>query len=95
MSPLVPERLAGSARIEFFPYSETGLRHAAAQVIRASAQAVLSAGYQLGAVGVSLSTRQNLSHRSDGATYTLGLSGALYASATDQVGRLTGQAQTA
>jgi outer membrane scaffolding protein for murein synthesis (MipA/OmpV family) len=54
--------------------------------IDGSAQAVLSAAYQLGPVGLSLTTRQNLGHRDYGATYTLGLSGSLYASAGDQVG---------
>lgn len=54
--------------------------------IDASAQAVLSVGYQLGAVGISLNTKQNLGHRDYGATYTLGLNGSLYASTTDQIG---------
>ncbi len=33
---IVAEASAGAARIEFFPYSESGLRHAAPQVIRAA-----------------------------------------------------------
>jgi outer membrane protein len=54
--------------------------------IEGAAQAVLSAGYQLGDVGLSLSTRQNLGHREYGASYSLGASMALYSSASDQVG---------
>ncbi|MRW94602.1 MipA/OmpV family protein [Duganella sp. FT80W] len=54
--------------------------------IDSSAQAVLSVGYQLGAVGLGLTTKQNLSHREYGATYTLGLSGSLYADTSDQIG---------
>ncbi|TFW18001.1 MipA/OmpV family protein [Duganella callida] len=54
--------------------------------IEGAAQAVLSAGYQLGDVGLSFSTNQNLSHREYGATYTLGGSMSLYAGAADQLG---------
>jgi len=54
--------------------------------INGSAQAVLSAGYQLGTVGLSISTTQNIGQRDHGATYTLGASTQLYASATDRIG---------
>lgn len=54
--------------------------------IDGAAQAVLGASYQLGTVGLSLSTTQNLAHREHGATYTLGGSTSLYTTASDQVG---------
>lgn len=54
--------------------------------IDGSAQAVLSVGYQLDKVGLSLTTKQNLNHRQYGATYTLGANAPLYSSAGDQVG---------
>ena len=54
--------------------------------IKGSAQAVLSAGYQLGSVGLSLTTRQNLSHREYGNSYTLGMETPIYTSASDQFG---------
>jgi outer membrane scaffolding protein for murein synthesis (MipA/OmpV family) len=54
--------------------------------IDGSAQAVLSAGYQLGAVGLSLTTKQNIGHREYGATYTLGINAPLYTDASDQIG---------
>lgn len=54
--------------------------------IDSSAQAVLSVSYQLGAVGVALTTKQNINHREYGATYTLGLTGSLYASGSEQFG---------
>lgn len=54
--------------------------------IDGSAQAVLSAGYQLGKVGLSVSTKQNLGHREYGSTYTLGVTAPLYTDATDQIG---------
>lgn len=53
--------------------------------IDGSVQAVLGVGYKLGTVGLSLSTTQNLAHRENGATYTLGASMPLYTSASDQV----------
>jgi outer membrane scaffolding protein for murein synthesis (MipA/OmpV family) len=52
--------------------------------IDGSALAVLSVGYQLGSVGLNLTTKQNLSHREYGNTYTLGLETPLYTSASDQ-----------
>jgi outer membrane scaffolding protein for murein synthesis (MipA/OmpV family) len=54
--------------------------------IDGSAQAVLSAGYQLGTVGLSFTTKQNIGHREYGATYALGLSAPLYTGTTDQIG---------
>jgi len=54
--------------------------------IDGSAQAVLSAGYQLGSVNLGLTTKQNIGHREYGATYTLDANTSLYTSATDQVG---------
>lgn len=54
--------------------------------IEGAAQAVLSVGYQLGTIGLSLTTKQNLGHREYGATYTLGLEAPLYTSASDQIG---------
>ncbi|MTV38763.1 MipA/OmpV family protein [Duganella radicis] len=54
--------------------------------IEGAAQAVLSVGYQVGTVGLSLTTKQNLGHREYGSTYTLGLEAPLYTSATDQIG---------
>ncbi|WP_432383369.1 MipA/OmpV family protein [Duganella sp. P38] len=52
--------------------------------INGSTQAVLSVGYQLGSVGLNLSTRQNLGHREYGSTYTLGMETPIYSSASDQ-----------
>ncbi|NYE60830.1 outer membrane scaffolding protein for murein synthesis (MipA/OmpV family) [Duganella sp. 1224] len=54
--------------------------------IDGSAQAVLSAGYQLGSVGLTFTTRQNIGHRAYGASYALGMSTALYTDSTDQIG---------
>jgi len=54
--------------------------------IEGAAQAVLSVGYEVGKVGLSLTTKQNLGHREYGNTYTLGLETPLYTSASDQVG---------
>ena len=54
--------------------------------IDGAAQAVLGVSYNLGKVGLSLSTTQNLGHRENGATYTLGASMPLYTSASDQIG---------
>jgi outer membrane scaffolding protein for murein synthesis (MipA/OmpV family) len=54
--------------------------------IDGSAQAVLSAGYQLGTVGLSFTTKQNIGHRDYGATYSLGMSAPLYTNTTDQIG---------
>lgn len=54
--------------------------------IQGAAQVVLGASYQLGTVGLSLGTTQNLAHREHGATYTLGASTQLYTTASDQVG---------
>jgi outer membrane scaffolding protein for murein synthesis (MipA/OmpV family) len=54
--------------------------------IDGTAQALLSVGYQLGSVGLSLTTKQNLGHREYGAAYILGLNAPLYTSATDQIG---------
>ncbi|MYM26512.1 MipA/OmpV family protein [Duganella sp. FT135W] len=53
--------------------------------IDASAQAVLSAGYQLGTVGVGFTTRQNINHREYGNTYILSASAPLYSDSTDQI----------
>lgn len=50
-----------------------------------AAQAILGVSYKLGGVGLSLSTTQNLGHRDNGASYTLGVSAPLYTSASDQV----------
>ena len=54
--------------------------------VEGAAQAVLGASYQLGTVGLSLSTTQNLAHREHGATYTLGAATQVYSTASDQVG---------
>ena len=54
--------------------------------IKGSAQAVLSIGYQLGSVGLSLTTKQNLSKREYGNTYTLGMETPIYVTASDQFG---------
>jgi outer membrane scaffolding protein for murein synthesis (MipA/OmpV family) len=54
--------------------------------IDGAVQAVLGASYQVGSVGLSLSTTQNLAHREHGATYTFGGSVPLYTTASDQVG---------
>lgn len=54
--------------------------------IQGSARVVLAASYQVGTVGLSLSTTQNLAHREHGATYSLGASMPLYTTASDQVG---------
>ncbi|SHN33165.1 Outer membrane scaffolding protein for murein synthesis, MipA/OmpV family [Duganella sacchari] len=54
--------------------------------IQGTAQAVLSVGYNIGTVGLSLSTKQNLSHREYGYTFALGASTALYTTASDQIG---------
>ncbi|MQA38968.1 MipA/OmpV family protein [Rugamonas aquatica] len=54
--------------------------------IQGAAQVVLNASYQLGTVGLSLGTTQNLAHREHGATYTLGASTQLYTTASDQIG---------
>ncbi|MYM68001.1 MipA/OmpV family protein [Pseudoduganella sp. FT55W] len=54
--------------------------------IKGSAQAVLSVGYQLGSVGLGLTTKQNINHREYGATYTLSANTPLYSDATDQIG---------
>ncbi|MYM98313.1 MipA/OmpV family protein [Duganella vulcania] len=54
--------------------------------IQGAARAVLAASYQVGTVGLSLSTTQNLAHRDHGATYSLGASMPLYTTASDQVG---------
>lgn len=51
--------------------------------IDGSVQAVLGVGYKLGTVGLNFSTTQNLAHRENGATYTLGASMPLYISDTD------------
>ncbi len=53
--------------------------------IESGAQAIVGISYKLGGVGLSLSTTQSLSHRDNGATYTLGASMPLYTSALDQV----------
>jgi outer membrane scaffolding protein for murein synthesis (MipA/OmpV family) len=58
--------------------------------IDGAAQAVLGVGYQLGRVGLNFSTAQNLGHRENGATYTLGAKMALYTSASDQIGLSAG-----
>lgn len=54
--------------------------------ISGSAQVALSASYQVGTVGLSLGTTQNLAHREHGATYSLGASMPVYTTASDQVG---------
>jgi outer membrane protein len=54
--------------------------------IDGAVQAVLGVSYQVGTVGLSLSTTQNLAHREHGATYTIGASMPLYSTASDQVG---------
>lgn len=54
--------------------------------IKGSAITVLSVGYQLGSVGLSLSTKQNLGHREYGNTYTLGMETPIYTTASDQFG---------
>jgi outer membrane scaffolding protein for murein synthesis (MipA/OmpV family) len=54
--------------------------------IKGSALAVLSVGYKVGDVGLSLTTKQNLSHREYGNTYTLGLETPIYTTASDQIG---------
>jgi outer membrane scaffolding protein for murein synthesis (MipA/OmpV family) len=54
--------------------------------INGSAQAVLSVGYQVGTVGLSLTTKQNINHREYGSTYIFGANVPLYTSTTDQVG---------
>lgn len=53
--------------------------------IEGSAQAVLSLGYQLGSVGLSFTTKQNINHREYGNTYQLSASTPLYNDSTDQV----------
>jgi outer membrane protein len=52
--------------------------------IKGSALAVLSVGYQLGSVGLNLTTKQNLSHREYGNTYTLGMETPIYSTASDK-----------
>lgn len=54
--------------------------------IKGSALAVLSVGYKLGSVGLSLTTKQNLSHREYGNTYTFGMETPIYTTASDQIG---------
>ncbi|WP_373991585.1 MipA/OmpV family protein [Duganella sp. BuS-21] len=54
--------------------------------IEGAAQAVLSVGYQLGTVGLGLTTKQNLSHREYGATYIFSAGAPLYSDAGDQIG---------
>jgi len=53
--------------------------------IKGSALAVLSVGYKLGDLGLSLTTKQNLSHREYGNTYTLGMEMPIYTTASDQL----------
>ncbi|MET0321398.1 MAG: MipA/OmpV family protein [Duganella sp.] len=48
-------------------------------------QAILTATYQLGNIGLSLGTTQALTHRDNGSTYTIGASAPLYTSASDQL----------
>jgi len=48
-------------------------------------QAVLTASYQLGKVGLSVGTTQAVGKRENGSTYTLGASVPLYSGANDQV----------
>ncbi len=48
-------------------------------------QAVLTASYQLGKVGLSIGTTQAVGKRENGSTYTLGASVPLYSSTDDQV----------
>jgi outer membrane scaffolding protein for murein synthesis (MipA/OmpV family) len=54
--------------------------------IDGSAQAVLGVGYQLGSVGLDFTTRQNISHREYGNTYTLSANTPLYSDSSDQIG---------
>lgn len=54
--------------------------------IEGAVQAVLGVSYNVGKVGLSFSTTQNLGHRENGATYTLGAALPLYTSASDQIG---------
>jgi len=54
--------------------------------IEGSALAVLSAGYQLGSIGLGFTTKQNLSHRDYGNSYTFSANTALYSDSTDQIG---------
>ncbi|MBV7536708.1 MipA/OmpV family protein [Duganella sp. sic0402] len=54
--------------------------------ISGSALAVLSVGYKVGSVGLNLTTKQNLSHREYGNTYTLGMETPIYTTASDQFG---------
>lgn len=49
-------------------------------------QAVLTASYQLGKVGLSVGTTQAVGKRENGSTYTLGASMPLYSGTNDQVG---------
>jgi outer membrane scaffolding protein for murein synthesis (MipA/OmpV family) len=53
--------------------------------VEGAVQAVLGVSYKLGTVGTSFSTTQNLGHRENGATYTLGASMPLYSDASDQI----------
>jgi outer membrane scaffolding protein for murein synthesis (MipA/OmpV family) len=48
-------------------------------------QAVLTASYQLGKVGLSVGTTQAVGKRENGSTYTLGASVPLYSGTNDQV----------
>lgn len=54
--------------------------------IKGSALAVLSVGYKLGSTNLSLTTKQNLSHREYGNSYTLGMETPVYTTASDQIG---------
>lgn len=54
--------------------------------VEGAAQLVLNGSYHAGGVELSLGTTQNINHRENGATYTVGLSAPLYQSAADQVG---------
>ena len=53
--------------------------------VHGGALALLTATYQVGTIGLSLSTAQALSRRDNGSTYTIGASTPFYTSASDQL----------
>lgn len=53
--------------------------------ISGGAQAILTAGYQLGNIGLTASTTQAVTRRENGSTYTIGASAPFYRSSSDQL----------
>ena len=70
---------------DFKAYLQQRVAGVGDQGVDGGALALLTATYQVGTIGLSLSTAQALSRRDNGSTYTIGASTPFYTSASDQL----------